>query len=162
MSDPGAGSGTIRGWIGVNDTVMGGRSTSRMIRTPAGNLVFEGTLSLEGGGGFASVRCTTHPHLAGYRALAIQVRGDGRSYEIRLRTTTDRDGIAYRVLFSTSPGEWRSLEIPFTLFEPVFRGRPVPEAGPLDPAAVVQIGFLLADRKPGPFHLEVNRLDPVP
>jgi len=151
----------FRDWIAVNDTVMGGESESGMLRTPEGTLVFHGTLSRAGGGGFASVRCTSSPGLGGFRALAVRVRGDGRTYQLRLRTTADQDGIAYRMRFVTVAGEWQDLDLPFTGFEPLFRGRPVPEAGPLDVSAVVQVGFLLADRRPGPFRLEVSRFEPV-
>ena len=44
-------------WNIVNDTVMGGRSSSRWISKSSSPCSFEGYLSLENNGGFASVRC---------------------------------------------------------------------------------------------------------
>ena len=44
-------------WKIVNDTVMGGRSSSHWSSNPASASLFEGYLSLENNGGFASVRC---------------------------------------------------------------------------------------------------------
>ena len=43
-------------WNAVNDDVMGGRSSSSMRLTSDGSAVFEGEVSLDNNGGFASVR----------------------------------------------------------------------------------------------------------
>ena len=43
-------------WKVVNDTVMGGRSSSRWTSNSSA-FIFEGNLSLENNGGFASIRC---------------------------------------------------------------------------------------------------------
>lgn len=44
-------------WYGVNDTVMGGLSRSKLTISPLGYGIFSGHVSLANGGGFASVRC---------------------------------------------------------------------------------------------------------
>jgi hypothetical protein len=41
-------------------------------------------------------------------------------------------------------------------FRPSFRGRAVPDAPPLDPARVRQVGLLIADRQAGPFALAMR------
>jgi hypothetical protein len=41
-------------WRAIDDRVMGGISRSRLRHDPAGHPVFEGTVSLEHNGGFAS------------------------------------------------------------------------------------------------------------
>ena len=43
-------------WMVVNDNVMGGVSRSRVSIIPEGNMVFNGNVSLDYGGGFASLR----------------------------------------------------------------------------------------------------------
>ncbi len=43
-------------WMVVNDNVMGGISRSRVIINPDGYMSFNGNVSLDYGGGFASVR----------------------------------------------------------------------------------------------------------
>jgi hypothetical protein len=43
-------------WQAIDDRVMGGISRSTLRHDPAGHAVFEGTVSLERNGGFASVR----------------------------------------------------------------------------------------------------------
>lgn len=146
-------------WSVVNDGVMGGISRSAIRSTDAGTAVFSGTLSLENNGGFASVRMSTGGlDLTGRHGFLLRVRGDGRTYQLRLRNEDDWDGPAYRASFPTTAGEWTEIRLPFADFEPTWRGRVLGDAPPLDPARIRQIGFLLADKRPGPFSLEIDRL----
>ncbi len=147
---------SVAPWQSINDGVMGGISSGRMEQS-GDVLRFEGTLSLENNGGFASVRRPLGEDLAKATGVQLRVRGDGRTYQFRLRQDDRFDGIAWRAEFSTD-GEWQTVDLSFDRFIPVFRGRQVPEAGPVSPAAIRQIGFMLADRKPGPFALEIQSI----
>ena len=149
----------LRRWVTVHDTVMGGRSDGRLDASPAGHAVFQGHLSLRNNGGFASVR--TRPRelgLAGRTGLVLRVRGDGRTYQLRLRQDDQFDGVAWRFQFPTTAGAWSVITVPFEACEPVWRGRRVAGAGPVDPARVRQVGFMLADKQEGDFQLEVARV----
>lgn len=142
-------------WLAINDDVMGGISRGNM-RREDGIGVFSGELSLEHGGGFASVRREPEVFsLGAYSGLMLYVRGDGRRYQLRLRTTRLFDGAAYRALFQPSAGEWQRVALPWHEFEAVFRGRRLEDAPPLDPETIQKVGLLIADRRPGPFRLEV-------
>ncbi len=146
-------------WVAVHDTVMGGRSEGGLTRDPDGHLVFAGHLSLENNGGFASVR--TLPRelgLAERTGLIFRVRGDGRTYQVRLRLDDRFDGVAWRFPFATTAGRWTVVTVPFSACEPVWRGRRVPGQGPLPPARIRQLGFMLADKQAGDFRLEVARI----
>ena len=46
----------VNAWHAIDDRVMGGISQSRLKHEPASHAVFEGEVSLEQNGGFASVR----------------------------------------------------------------------------------------------------------
>ena len=50
--------GELDAWYVLNDTVMGGRSQSRIVAAAEGTVAFAGVVSLENYGGFASVRTT--------------------------------------------------------------------------------------------------------
>ena len=144
-------------WQIINDGVMGGISRSEIAFTEHGSGLFQGVLSLENNGGFASVRQSGRSiDLSRYDGLQLQVTGDGRSYQLRLKTDNRFDGVSYRYRFTTKPGKQITVSAPFADFEPVFRGRIVPDALPLDPAKIEQIGFLIADQKAGPFRLEIE------
>lgn len=144
-------------WQIVNDGVMGGLSRSRFQISEEGVAVFTGEISLANNGGFASVRRIPDTLEMGQaRGILLRVRGDGRTYQLRLRTDTGNDAMAYRRHFDTTEGEWREVELPFDGFEPVFRGRILSDAPPLKPAQVRQLGFMLADKAAGPFVLEIG------
>ena len=94
----------------VNDTVMGGVSEGQYTFTGDNTLLFRGNLSLDNNGGFASVRTRTADlDLAGYDAVAIRAKGDGRTYNFDLRTASPRMASAYRQSFDTRDGEWLDI-----------------------------------------------------
>ncbi len=142
----------------MDDRVMGGVSRSRVRFDPAGHAVFEGTVSLEQNGGFASVRAAL-PAATGdaVRGLRLAAMGDGKRYKLSLRLGGDVDGVSYQAAFDTRPGEWMTIELPLTAFVPSFRGRQV-AAPPLDWRAVREVGLLISDRQTGPFALALRRL----
>lgn len=153
--------GAVDDWRVVNDDVMGGLSTSQIEATPAGTAVFEGHLSLENNGGFASVRAFLDDvDLSDYDGITIRVRGDGRTYQLRFRTDRRFDGVTYRASFVTEAGQWSIVRVPFTEFQPTFRGRVLRGPEPLDSAHLQQIAFMVADKKEGSFRLEIARVSP--
>jgi len=143
-------------WQTINDGVMGGRSSGGITRSESG-LSFKGELSLENNGGFASVRRLVEADLSSAKGLQLQVRGDGRTYQVRLRQDGNYDGVAWRAEFSTTT-EWQTVSLDFEAFEPVFRGRQVPGAGPVVASNISQLGFMLADKTPGPFLLDIKSI----
>jgi NADH dehydrogenase [ubiquinone] 1 alpha subcomplex assembly factor 1 len=83
-------------WSAIDDAVMGGVSASRLRHDPAGHAVFEGVVSLDNNGGFASVRSRPGelgaPEVVSY---VLDVRGDGKRYKLNLRTDDAFDGVSY-------------------------------------------------------------------
>lgn len=150
---------TVLGWQPVNDGVMGGMSSSRLRHDAAGHAVFEGVVSLERNGGFASVRAAkTSLGSPGTLGYALAVLGDGRRYKLNLRIEDSFDGVNYQAGFTPQAGVWTEVALPLSAFAPSFRGRPVPGAAPLDPARVRQVGLMIADQQAGPFRLCIRRI----
>jgi len=146
-------------WQAIGDAVMGGVSRGEARVTSAGALLFTGEVSLENNGGFASIRSLPLPHaLAGAAALRLEVKGDGKRYKLNLRTDAGFDGVQYQAAFDAPAGGWQTVTLPLAAFRPTFRGRPQPQAAPLDPARVVTLGLMIADRQAGPFALEVRSI----
>jgi hypothetical protein len=137
----------------VNDVVMGGRSNSR-VAVEGEALVFSGTLRLDRGGGFASMRANLLPmDLRAFSGIELVVRGDGRRYKLHLRDDVRADGVRHQAAFETRAGEVRTLRLPFSSFEPRLRGRRVPHACPLDRSRIQQLGLLVSDAQAGDFRL---------
>lgn len=145
-------------WTIVNDGVMGGVSQSTAMLTEDGWLRFTGDVSLENNGGFASIRSLpARLGLSDENGMRIVVQGDGQRYQLHLYTA-DNPNISYVASFETTAGERETIDIPFARFVPTFRGRVLSDVAPLTPAAVVAVGFLIADYQAGTFELEVETI----
>lgn len=144
-------------WRSINDGVMGGLSWGSMLQSDEG-LRFTGELSLENNGGFSSARRLVEQDLSGVTRIRLEVRGDGREYQFRIRQDSGFDGVAWRAMFATGD-DWQSVEFALDEFIPVFRGRTVAEAGPVIASQIQQIGFLLSDKNTGRFELDIRRIE---
>ena len=148
------------GWHVVNDDVMGGVSRSTAAyRNDV--LEFSGELSMENNGGFASVRTKEMAFpITDETGITLKVKGDGRRYELRLETgeTVSRRGKEFPVSFSggfdTEKDVWQEVRISFADLKQSWRGEKLKDH-PFKPSDVQMLGIMLADKKPGPFALNV-------
>lgn len=150
-------------WRAIDDRVMGGVSRSHLRFDPAGHAVFEGEVSLDQGGGFASVRAPVATAAAATGAAAasavvIEALGDGRQYKLSLFLDDAFDAPAYQAPLRPTAGSWQVLALPLAGFVPRFRGRAVAGAAALDPTRIRQAGLLIADRQAGPFALQLRAI----
>jgi NADH dehydrogenase [ubiquinone] 1 alpha subcomplex assembly factor 1 len=143
-------------WQVINDGVMGGLSSSRF-SLMEGGACFEGSVSLENNGGFASVRSEPQNHdLSPFQGILLRARGDGKRYVFRLRNSGSFDGVSYQAHFETVSDEWITIRLPFESFKPVFRGRLVQNAEPLDLKSIKSFGFLISDKQAGVFRIDIS------
>ena len=158
FTDPNA----ANAWHAIDDRVMGGISRSTLRHDPAGHAVFQGTVSLEQNGGFASVRSSPGERgLPGAEACLIELRGDNKEFKLSLLTDDGFDSLSYQASFTPKGTDWQTLHLPLANFRASFRGREVTDAPPLDPARIRQVGLMIAARQAGPFKLGVRRISLV-
>jgi hypothetical protein len=151
------GADAAKEWQTVNDGVMGGVSEGKFKITDAKTLEFFGNLSLANNGGFASVRTKAKKlGLEKGDTFVTKVRGDGREYSLNLYVSTLRIAFSYRATVPTRKDEWIEVKVPLDKFEATSFGSPVRDAGPVNSTEVNALGFLLGDKKAGPFKLEVE------
>ncbi len=144
-------------WLIVNDGVMGGLSRSRFVLSDRNTAVFSGNVRLENNGGFASTRTKAMQfQLDGFKGILIRVKGDGKKYQFRIRTSDRFDGVAYRYHFETKTDQWQTIAIPFDECVPVFRGRILRDVGPVSPKDIQQLGVMASDGQSGEFQLEIQ------
>ena len=144
-------------WQSINDNVMGGLSEGSSHIMKDGLLEFSGKLSLENRGGFASVRSRPGQFdLSPFKEIVLRVRGDGRTYYCNLHVPTIRIAYSYRAAFATKPDKWQEIRIPLKQFRATWFGRTMKNAAPIDPKKVRSMGFTIADKKAGPFKLEID------
>jgi monofunctional biosynthetic peptidoglycan transglycosylase len=151
------GADAAKEWQTVNDGVMGGVSDGRFKITDTKTMEFFGTLSLANNGGFASVR--TKPKkldLEKGDTLVAKVRGDGREYMLNLYPARSQVAYSFRAAVPTKRDEWIEVKIPLDKFEATSFGRVVKNAGAVKPDEINALGFMLGDKKAGPFKLEIE------
>lgn len=147
----------LQQWLIVNDDVMGGKSESTFSLNKEGFGVFKGQVSLENNGGFASLRyrCPQTP-IDNYRKIVIRLKGDGKTYQFRLKTST-RDYHAYVTNFSTS-GDWEEVSIALKDLYPSFRGRKL-DMGNFSQSYFSELGFLIGNKKAESFELLIDKIE---
>lgn len=150
ITDFGAGLSDL-GWYVVNDGVMGGLSEGGFELRP-GELLFTGKTNTNGGG-FSSIR--TMPvalNLSDFEGIRLKILGDGRRYTWQLTTNAMWRGrpVSFWAEFDTRDKEWDIIDIPFSRFEPRFRGR-VLDGPALDPGRITGLGLMINDGKDGAF-----------
>jgi len=146
----------VDAWRSIDDRIMGGCSLSRPEFLAGGGLRFRGFLSLDNGGGFASIRSPEADYMLGGRdGVQLLVRSDGKRYKLGLRTDRFFDGISYQAEFQVVANGWVEITLPFTDFTPTHHGQHLSMAAPFDPAAIQSFGLFIADRQAGPFQLDI-------
>ena len=145
------------GWNVVNDGVMGGRSVGKARLTDDGVMNFSGTLSLDNNGGFSSIRSgPIDVQMDIEDGFRVRLKGDGRTYIFNLYPKTRRMAFSYRADLPSVAGQWTEVFVPLKTFVPTSFGRRVQGGGVLTPDQISRIGFMLSDKKPGDFNLEIE------
>ncbi len=144
-------------WTVVNDDVMGGRSTSQAIMEDS-YLHFEGVVSLENNGGFASIRGPYGAEdLSAYENVVIRFRGTERKFAISLDVSRAWYQPNYKYEFTPQGSNWQEISIPLSDFKESAVGRFTGETmSESQQSKVIRMGLILYDKKSGPFELDVD------
>jgi hypothetical protein len=169
------------GWLALNDTIMGGRSSGVCRIGPEG-LVLEADV-VEQGGGFVSCRSPLFSpplDLSAYGALELDLIGDGRRYKLAVAcadgvaglTELIPGGLRWVSEFATNPEGTTTLAIPFEQLKASVRAQPM--ALPLlrfDPCRITRLQILHSKFgddgrsnpgfRAGPLRLEVKAIRAV-
>jgi len=104
-------------WYAVNDTVMGGVSNGDLSFEEE-TMVFEGNVSTDSNGGFASVRSPQDEmDLSMYQRVLIRLKSDGLPFSMVLADSPLWFDDQYKYDIVVPDGEWNIIEIPFEAFE---------------------------------------------
>jgi NADH dehydrogenase [ubiquinone] 1 alpha subcomplex assembly factor 1 len=91
-----------------------------------GFLRFKGVLSLENNGGFSSIYREADLDLSDFSGVELKVKGDGRVYDFRFRTSARLVGnwyVSYSGKIKTEKNKWITVKVPFDELKQSFRGR---------------------------------------
>ena len=147
-------------WTIVNDDVMGGLSSSSAVFTES-SLLFNGTLSLENNGGFASIRSANGKFdLSKYTTVKIKFRSTGRDFALQLSNSKLFFRPNYKLIFGSSTGEWEIVKLKIADFQQYTMGKisgPTINKDKLE--NIIRISIILSDKKEGPFEIEIDYIE---
>ncbi|KAI0103017.1 NADH:ubiquinone oxidoreductase intermediate-associated protein 30 [Nemania sp. FL0031] len=160
-------------WVASDDRVRGGRSQSYLDYEPGSRetVRFHGELDITalGGAGFASQRSPDPQHwdLSGFQGLHLAIRnGDGKKYTLILKDEIlpkrpdgrEQSTVSWEYDFA---GEGTELDIAWKDLKPTYRGKPKPDAKPLDLTSIKRISIMMRSffgEQEGPFGLELEHI----
>ena len=150
----------MQNWSIVNDDVMGGISKSYLSLNDEKNLVFNGYLSLDNNGGFASSRLSFPIEtLSGVKSFKIKVKGDGNIYKLRFRQNNRR--ASYSCDFQSLKDEWVEINLNVDEFKPYWRGYAYNDYPSLEVSKINSLGIQISDKQEGEFQLEVKYIKAI-
>ncbi|MDN3644057.1 CIA30 family protein [Lutimonas halocynthiae] len=144
-----------KGWLIVNDGVMGGLSKGRF-EVIDHKAVFSGKVSTDNNGGFTMIRNQfKQKSLLSYKSFILELKGDGKTYQFRVKSSTDQRH-SYVYTFTTN-GKWQKITIPFASLEPRFRGRDV-NVSNFEGLKIEEVAFLIGNKREESFELIVKEI----
>ena len=147
---------TLDNWNIVDDVVMGGRSSGRFSLNKDGHGSYQGSISIENNGGFSSLRYRFDKvSTKSYTTILLRVRGDGKSYQFRIKINST-DSHSYIATFDTT-SVWETIEIPLHKMYPAFRGRTLNIPNYAD-EGIEEIAFLFGNKKTESFKLLIDSI----
>jgi NADH dehydrogenase [ubiquinone] 1 alpha subcomplex assembly factor 1 len=147
---------TEKQWRIVNDGVMGGLSSSKVI-VKDDKIIFRGNVSLENNGGFASLRSQIKDYnFENYSGIEIKLKGDGKLYSISMKETTYFNGYFYTNSFETKKDEWIVAQIPFNQFKLYYFGKDTNSSKKIPLDNIKEISLLIGDKQKGEFKAEID------
>lgn len=138
-----AGSEALEAWERIDDVIMGGVSSSRLVANPDGGALFEGRLRSEGGGFCGQrMRLLAEPLdlslsdgiYLDCEALPVGAPPSSRVWKMAIRTKQDRGEVVYQQAFTPPTAGRRTVRLPFDGFRLVRGPRLVPNVPPLSAA----------------------------
>ena len=93
---------------------------------------------------------------SGFQGVEFLAKGDGRTYKIGLRNSTNRNSVVYQQAFTPEKGVWVHIRLSFDDFVPTWRGRIVSDAPPLDPTQLASLSVFVSGGQYGDFCLRMK------
>jgi hypothetical protein len=144
-------------WRIVNDGVMGGLSSSRVSVKENNKIVFQGNISLENNGGFASLRSPVKDYnFEKFSGIEIKIKGDGKLYSVSIKETSYFTGYFYTTNFETQKNKWITIKIPFDQLKLYYFGKEINSSKKIPLENIKEISLLIGDTQEGIFISEID------
>ena len=145
-------------WQVTNDGVMGGLSVGKT-QLEEQNFKFYGHVSTENNGGFTSVYRPVANMPAEFEWVKIAVKGDGKSYQLRMRSQVMGYNLVYKINFDTKADILQTLTFKLADFRASIRGRIISDAPVLKAHTISHVGFLITTKQNSQFSLSAAEIE---
>ena len=135
-------------WQYSSDRVMGGISNGQVKLEQDGDLIFAklaGDVSTQNNGGFIQLRtgmslADTEKNGNSLQGVRLNVRGNGETYHIFIRTNETRSYSDYFSATFTTNDNWQMIDLPFSIFERKRSKKSVLKANAINSFGIVAYG----------------------
>lgn len=144
-------------WFVVLDGVMGGRSDGS-ITAAQNSVIFQGSISLENNGGFASFRSEyAQFDLSPYKEVEIRYRSTGQDFAFTLNQYRRFYRPNFKAKLPKTDGDWTTVRLVWSDFNRYRLGTVL--SGSLteeDLQKVIRMGFISDEKRASPFEFELD------
>lgn len=144
-------------WVVVVDGVMGGHSSSTA-EVSENSLYFQGNISLENNGGFASLRGPkNNMDYSDYSNLEIKYRSKGQALGIRFLKYEQFFMPYLKKTFDETAWEWKTVNVPLNEFKQyILNSERSKNITAKDFEDISRIGFIVSNKTEGEFEIEID------
>jgi hypothetical protein len=150
-----------KAWVILSDNVMGGITTSTIEYTTDA-VVLTGDISLANYGGFSSIKTKFKSFdLSIYNGIKIKFKSSNQKFIFTLEDSKYWTEPYYKNGFSSTKNDtWEEAIIYFKDFKEMRIGQATGNAMPLENLKnIVRLGIMTAEKKEGPFSLEIDYIE---
>ena len=148
-------------WVLLSDNVMGGITTSDVEYTKDA-VVLTGNISLANYGGFSSIKTKFKSvDLSNFNGIKIRYKAANQTFVFTLEDSKYWTEPYYKNAISSNKNDtWEEAIIYFKDFKEMIIGQPTGNKMPLESLnKIVRLGIMTAEKKEGPFSLEVDYIE---
>ena len=150
-------TGNNQEWFALNDNVMGGISSGKLRYTPS-SFVFEGQVSLENNGGFASARGPFEAmDLSKFSTVIIKYRSSGMDFALSLNNSRLWYRPNYKSKLPNTNGQWKIINLDINSFKEYRVGKETGNS--IDKKVlqkIIRLGIISDEKRAGIYSIEVD------
>ncbi|MDC7998133.1 CIA30 family protein [Gilvibacter sediminis] len=149
--------GNNQEWFALNDGVMGGMSSGNLNYTPT-SFIFEGQVSLENNGGFASARGPFEAmDLSRFSTVIIKYRSTGMDFALTLNNSRLWYRPNYKASLPETDGQWKTISLDLNDFKEYRVGKATGNAiSPQVLKKIIRLGLISDEKRAGIYSIEVD------
>lgn len=153
-------NGNAQDWTIINDGVMGGLSRGEGYFTDS-SLVFQGEVSLDNNGGFASLRSAYQDFdLSAFEKVVIRCKSKGVQFAFTMNIHRQFYLPSFKKRIHTPSDDWQTIELPLKEFYAYRLGNQLDyKLNNKDLKQIIRLGFITDEKQYAPFEFEIDYLE---